>query len=67
MLSSLLKKLFGPRPIWKETSCVFLRREMQSYCMGGIIEVDTFDYYAITYSDINSNQTKTIENSILVF
>lgn len=66
-MRTLLSRLFAPRPIWKETSREFLRRKMEPCCLGGIVEVDTFDYYAVTYTDIHSGKTKTVEESVLVF
>jgi hypothetical protein len=64
---AFLLNLFRPSPIWKETSRVYLRRGMESYCIHGTIEVDTFDYYAVTYTDVHTGQTKTLEKSVLIF
>lgn len=66
-MRTLLSRLFGPRPIWKETSREFLGRKVESSSVSGYIDCDTFDYYAVTYTDIHSGKTKTVEEAVLVF
>lgn len=54
-------KLFK-RPVWKEVSREYLRRE---YDFDGYF-LDIFDVYAVTYKDLNSDKTKTEEKLTLV-
>lgn len=64
MITTLFSKFFAPRPIWKETSREFLKRRIQAT---SIFDVDTFDYYAVTYTNVISGKTRIVEESVLVF
>lgn len=66
-MKQLLKKLhnffFPQEPIWKETSRIYLRSELDTDDPG--ISCHRINWYAITYTDILTGNTKTEEKYTL--